>query len=151
MDKNKFWRKNYIFDNQIEIHIPYCYEKKEEKDNQYFFIKEKCKGIFLTYIETETEDVKGEIYNIYHKLKNKESNISQLEVMKRTWRGIEQYMLKFSNDEKNNYIIVIFYKNNKQFLIEFSYIGEFDECWEKECEYILNTIHFIEGEVKNGN
>lgn len=151
MYKDKVWRKACIFDDYMEVHMPFGYEINKKINDAYLYMEEKNKCILISRVEAKEESLQKQIYTIYSVIKSNRKNVSEPSIMKRNWKGTEQYMLRCSYGETKNIILTFFCKDQKQYLVQFSYIGHHIDGWRKECEYILNSIKFVKEKKENGN
>lgn len=149
MDKSKVWRHWELYDKRILMDMPSEYELKSEIRRQYVFIGSDKKGIVVSEIPT-TKDTKAFLWNMYVKVKSTFELVTEPSFFKRSWMGIEQRMMQFAVKDKK-VIYVILDNEAQQYMIEFTYQGNDEVNWKKECEYILNNIHVEKGENKNGN
>lgn len=141
MFKTKVWRHWELYDKIILMDMPSEYELKSEIRRQYIFIGSDKKGIVVSEIPT-TKDTKAFLWNMYVKVKSTFELVTEPRFFKRNWMSVEQRMMQFAVKDKK-VIYVILDNEAQQYMIEFTYQGNDEVNWKKECEYILNNIHVV--------
>lgn len=150
MKVNVFWRRSFLFCNKFEITTPVSYAKRTENDDRCLFLGNECKGIVINKLDKPESSPRGLLASIYSKCKGTNKNISQPIYKKRYRYNSEQYMLRFTYDNRNAIISCVSTKEN-MYVVEFTYTGYIVNGWIKECEQIINTIRIKQGENEYGD